>query len=84
MATTYEARTDTVSGERSPGTYPRLDPDASPRPANGTSSNGTDEPDFRDEPVTMGAAVEMFFGDLRLAPRSKRLTGTGSPSSYVT
>ncbi len=73
MATTYEARTDTVSGERSPGTVPPPRPDTlAPRPANGTSSNGTDEPDFRDEPVTMGAAVEMFFGDLRLAPRSKK------------
>ena len=73
MATTYEARTDTVSGERSPGTVPPPRPDTlAPRPANGTSANGADEPDFRDEPVTMGAAVEMFFGDLRLAPRSKK------------
>jgi len=76
MATTYEARTDTVSGGRSPGTVPPPRPDTlappTQQPANGTSSNAADEPDFRDEPVTMGAAVEMFFGDLRLAPRSKK------------
>jgi integrase/recombinase XerC len=83
MATTYEARTDTVGGGRSPGTVtpPRPDTLAPPtqRPAhgngieNGASANGSaDDPDYRDEPVTMGAAVEMFFGDLRLAPRSKK------------
>ncbi len=74
MATTYEARTDTAGGGRSPGTVAPPRPDTlAPQPASGTDSNGnSDDPDPRDEPVTMGAAVEMFFGDLRLAPRSKK------------
>ena len=74
MATTYEARTDTVSGGRSPEAVPPPRPDTlAPRPANGTSSNGASaDLAIQDEPVTMGAAVEMFFGDLRLAPRSKK------------
>ncbi len=77
MATTYEARTDTASGGRSPETVHPSRPDTlappTQRPANGSGPNGaTDETDPRDEPVTLGAAVEMFFGDLRLAPRSKK------------
>ena len=36
------------------------------------------------EAPTIAAAVDLFFGDLRLAPRTKRPTGTESPSFFVT
>jgi integrase len=35
------------------------------------------QPDPDGEPVTIAAAVEMFFGDLRLAPRSKKTYRNG-------
>lgn len=73
MATTFEARTDAANGgsplAAAPVT-PRIETRA-PLPAPETRAAPAAAL-AADEPVTMLTAVEMFFGDLRLAPRSKK------------
>ncbi len=73
MATTFEARTDAVGGGLPPGAVPvALRPETPARLPPVDSALAIPAATPAADVVTMIAAVEMFFGDLRLAPRSKK------------
>lgn len=62
MAATFDARTN-------PTGSPGFTPETAAQPPRPLRAEPQSQPD---EPITLTTAVEMFFGDLRLAPRSKK------------